>query len=389
MNYLQYPWREFTSDYTTFLIFSHLFAMQHEQHKVLEIMIMQQTNTTQASNNHLVQSYSNARLFLNGGINKWIPNAFMDSQQPYLHMACLVENETLMRFFVAETSTDALVKYRIHPGSRRYPSKKEYTPLWFAVRSGALSIVRIFLATGAGVNLQSKERRATVLHQVMEFEIPCIDCIKAILDAGADVDLRDKGGNTVLHQASRNGHEVVVRILLDKKGVNINSQNNWGWCALSWASRYGHEAIIRLLYEREDIDLKGVEHINALSTAESDDKADLRHVFARKDPDANSRDNTSENSNEFTFQNLRTQEPVVRLLLDTEGIDVNFKDRSGTTALIWASRHGFAAVVGLLLERKDIDIAADNAGLTALSVASQWGHTSIVNLLEHHKKPKT
>ncbi len=62
------------------------------------------------------------------------------------------------------------------------------------------------------------------------------------------------------------------------------------------------------------------------------------------------------------------------ILLQRAGVDVNLQDRKGDTALILASRAGYAmAVVGTLLNRTDIKIDLTNRrGLTALHATSTW-----------------
>ena len=57
---------------------------------------------------------------------------------------------------------------------------------------------------------------------------------------------KDKDGKTALMWASCNGHEAVVRLLIEK-GADVNAKNNNGWTALMRASDNGNEAVVRLL----------------------------------------------------------------------------------------------------------------------------------------------
>ena len=77
-------------------------------------------------------------------------------------------------------------------------------------------------------------------------------------------------------------------------------------------------------------------------------------------------------------------EAVVKLLLETEKVDVNSKDSYGRTPLSWAAGNGHEAVVKLLLETEkvDVDSKATN-GRTPLSWAAENGHKAVVKLLEN------
>jgi ankyrin repeat protein len=72
---------------------------------------------------------------------------------------------------------------------------------------------------------------------------------------GVDPDSKDANyGQTPLSWAARYGHEAVVKLLLDKEGVDPNSKANNGQTPLSWAARYGHEAVVKLLLDKEGVD---------------------------------------------------------------------------------------------------------------------------------------
>ena len=71
---------------------------------------------------------------------------------------------------------------------------------------------------------------------------------------------------------------------------------------------------------------------------------------------------------------------AVRKLLD-EGTDVNWKDKKGMTAFIYASAHGHVEVVKLLLDRGALIDLQNNVGGTALSNACFYGKIDCVRLL--------
>ena len=54
-----------------------------------------------------------------------------------------------------------------------------------------------------------------------------IKTVKALLDKGADVNVKDNSGSTPLIYAARNGRTEVLKALIDK-GADVNLKNNYG-----------------------------------------------------------------------------------------------------------------------------------------------------------------
>ena len=74
---------------------------------------------------------------------------------------------------------------------------------------------------------------------------------------------------------------------------------------------------------------------------------------------------------------------MVKLLLDTEKVDIDAKDHEyGRTPLSYAATYGHESVVRLLLDTEKVDIDSKNAsGWTPLLGAAINGHESVVRLL--------
>ncbi|KAF1957092.1 ankyrin, partial [Byssothecium circinans] len=70
-----------------------------------------------------------------------------------------------------------------------------------------------------------------------------------------------------LCQAAANGHEAVVRLLVDK-GTNINAKDPYGLTALHQAAANGHEAVVQLLMNKgADVNAKSSSRLTALHQA--------------------------------------------------------------------------------------------------------------------------
>jgi hypothetical protein len=70
--------------------------------------------------------------------------------------------------------------------------------------------------------------------------------VKMLLEAGADINLTLKGGETMLMLASRSGNAEAVQMLLGRR-ANPNARERLGQTALMWAAAEGHTAIVRAL----------------------------------------------------------------------------------------------------------------------------------------------
>ncbi|KAK3946515.1 heterokaryon incompatibility protein-domain-containing protein [Pseudoneurospora amorphoporcata] len=143
--------------------------------------------------------------------------------------------------------------------------------------------------------------------------------------------IEDKGQWTLLCLAAGNGHETVVKLLLDTGKVNLHREELR--TALWLAEQKGYKAIVNILLDTGKVD------------ADPEDGAGRTALYW-----------AAENGHEA----------VVKLLLDTGKVDADAKDGAGRTALYWAARNGHEAVVKLLLDTGKVDAdAKDWDGRTA------------------------
>ena len=80
------------------------------------------------------------------------------------------------------------------------------------------------------------------------------EVVRILLEcARADPDKPDKDSETPLSHAARNGHERVVRILLALEHVDPNHQGHCGITPLMHAARNGHRKVVKLLLKQKEI----------------------------------------------------------------------------------------------------------------------------------------
>jgi uncharacterized protein len=144
-----------------------------------------------------------------------------------------------------------------------------------------------------------------------------VDVARALIDAGADVNLQDSERNNPLLVCGETGSVAMLRQVLRAK-PDLTATNRFGGTALIPASDRGHVAMVRALL-RTEID---VDHVNNLGWT-----ALLEAVILG--------------------EGGPPHRQIVRALVDA-GADVNLADRDGVTPLAHARRRGYAEIVRTL-----------------------------------------
>jgi len=177
--------------------------------------------------------------------------------------------------------------------------------------------------------------------------------VRELVKRGLDVDSRDKIYNqTALMYACKRGHVTTVRTLLElKASVKVISTRES--TPMFEAIQGHHLEVGRVLLEVEDLPVNDFQPRLLCRTA-------------------------------LMLAAGGRWEDMVDALLERQDIDVNLKDRGGSTALSIAAEAGYDWVIDSLLGKRDVDVNSVNqAGSSALILAARKGHKAIVwNLLK-------
>lgn len=170
--------------------------------------------------------------------------------------------------------------------------------------------------------------------------------VRALMDAGADVDTRDRNAQTPLMAAASKSHMEVLEALL-AAGADVNAQR--------------------------------VDGQTALISAAFDGRAEVVHVLLSHDADPNL--STERGTTALIGAAYKGNTQIVQALL-AAGADVDAKEKDGQTALIGAAYKGHTEIVRILLASgADTSIAKDD-GSTALTAALDAGNDKIVQLIK-------
>lgn len=168
---------------------------------------------------------------------------------------------------------------------------KKLSPLHFAVRTGAVEIVRLLLTREeTDVNIRDSNNdtplclasrfgsRCSRLHfielcadrpELIKAMDERMDVIRVLLGRG-DIEIDAIGGKglTSLCLAVSNGYVETVKMLLDK-GADVNRRCG-NWTPLTLASSAGHGEIVELLLEQNGIDLNEMSNVGTAFDAARD-----------------------------------------------------------------------------------------------------------------------
>ena len=117
--------------------------------------------------------------------------------------------------------------------------------LRLTANEGLVETVRALVEAGAEVNHADNEG-LTALHGAAAYGH--VEVTKALLEAGAEVNRADNEGYTALHRAAENCHVEVIKVLLEA-GAEVDHANNEGVTALFGAAEGGHVEVIKVLLE--------------------------------------------------------------------------------------------------------------------------------------------
>uniref|UniRef100_A0A8C2L1J7 Poly [ADP-ribose] polymerase n=1 Tax=Cyprinus carpio TaxID=7962 RepID=A0A8C2L1J7_CYPCA len=269
-----------------------------------------------------------------------------------------------------------------------------------ASKSGDLEVVKK-LCTLQNVNCRDVEgRQSTPLHFAAGYNRVAV--VEYLLQHGADVHAKDKGGLVPLHNACSYGHYEVAELLV-LHGAVVNVADLWKFTPLHEAAIKGKDEICKLLLRHGANPTKknrdGNTPLDLVKDGDTDIQDLLRGDAALLDaakkgclarvkklctPDnVNCRDTQGRHSTPLHLAAGYNNLEVAEYLLQ-HGAEVNSQDKGGLIPLHNAASYGHVDVAALLIKYNACVNATDKWAFTPLHEAAQKGRTQLCALLLAH-----
>jgi 26S proteasome non-ATPase regulatory subunit 10 len=202
-----------------------------------------------------------------------------------------------------------------------------------------------------------------------------------------------------LHEAAREGKNLLVRSLLNDEPKLINKKDQDGRTALFWAISSGNSEAVSIILKfirisleskdenrkkpasRFDIDDEDEAGWTVLHIASSIGSLQIIELIMPFNPDVNFQTRAGQTALHFAVSKVHID--VVKYLLN-HGASVRLKDRRNQNVLMRAAAVGNLPITRLLIEAKSPLNTADSTGWTALHHAFAEGHGDVaVELINH------
>ena len=241
------------------------------------------------------------------------------------------------------------------------------------------AIAKRLIELGADINARNKQGE-TPLH--IAVQVRSEEGIKLLNEEGADIKIKDIHGNSPLHYAAIAGQLEIVELLIKQWGYDIvTNKNNNNETVLHWAAKGGNPEVVDLLIRQginaETKDKSGNSSLHYAA------KAGQLKVVKLLIEEWGSNINAKNNNNESALHHAAKKGHVtVARFLIKEGITIDSQNKHGYNPLSLAVENHHAAVINFLKEKGANIDTVDDEGRTPLHWAALQGHTTLIKQLK-------
>ncbi|XP_067676346.1 serine/threonine-protein phosphatase 6 regulatory ankyrin repeat subunit A-like [Haliotis asinina] len=251
--------------------------------------------------------------------------------------------------------------------------------LYYACLGGHVEVVKYVVSKNrVDINSRGKDRKTPVMVAGARGHK---DVVELLVKYGANLSLRDAHGDNILYFACLGGHVEVVKYVVSKNRVDINSRGKDKKTPVMVAGESGHRNVVELLVKYgANLSLRDAHRNNILHLACGRGHVGVvKYVISQDTVDINSRGNNKKTP--IMVAGRRGHTEVIRLLVKN-GADLSLRDAHGDNILYHACLGGHVEVVKYVVSKNRVDINSRGKDKkTPVMVAGERGHKDVVELL--------
>lgn len=302
-----------------------------------------------------------------------------------LLLDCGIEHQEVEALLMAaKLGFEEIVKILLERGT--YLNSRDsdsMTALHYASAAGRTSMVKLLLANGSNVTARDREGRTALF---LAAERGDEATLKVLTEYGAEIEARNDEGKTALFECAEKGNVAGVDFLL-RRGATVSSSSSTESTAsgevqenaLQIAAYNGHEAVVRVLLEKYP-DFQGTTMRTTLSYAAAGGQVGVALLLLDAGVDVDVQDEGYESRTALTYAVEAGKLDMAKFLLD-QGARVNSRSASQRTPLFWAIWGGHVEAIRVLLDYGADVNSLDDSHLSPLLYAVQHGHALAVKCL--------
>ncbi|MFT4327814.1 MAG: ankyrin repeat domain-containing protein [Wolbachia pipientis] len=285
-------------------------------------------------------------------------------------------------------TTPEIIEFLIDKGVNiEAKTKDDQTPLHYAVFKDRLDIVRVLSSQGANIEAKNKDGK-TPLDLAIQGNYTDIvgflkqteldkkllaaaqdgdfNKVKDLVNQGANINAKERDGNTCLHYVSKFGNLDIVKYLISED-ADIDAKDNNGQTPLDVAD----SSIIKILRQAHlDKEL-------LLTVKNEEDLKTINSLIAKGI-------NGNEDRHGAYYYAWRGDLGTVKFIVENEG-GVNITDKYGCTLLHWAALKGHSDIAKFLVDRGANVNAKGILGRAPIHFAVMNNHVNITEFLLKQK----
>lgn len=251
------------------------------------------------------------------------------------------------------------------------------TALHYAVIRGGKEIVSILIQRGAPLDLKNLNSDTPLIIAVFT---GAVDIVRELIDHNADLTVVDASGWNLLQLAAYHNLVVIMDILVNERGIDVNIRSEDGKTALH--QPMNERSARWLLSNSANVDATSDNDITPLMMMASYGNLEVTQLLLDAGANVNATDCQGCSPLHFAARIYRSD--VLDILLNA-GSKPDAVDHIGRTPLQEAAGTGQnSSVARLLASKADIN-HTDSYGITALQLAAITGHEEMTRFLIEHE----